>query len=179
MLPPSDPSLPLHFIQLWQPCPVSSCRSVQSFSHSSHTELVPLLFLYAVVAQPRPDSWVGSSRKLRAGLTRLSTKDFSHLASRWLEEAAGWGVQGAGEHQLPAEAAALMGHACSFERCPLQSNKSVVLALTKENFPIQIILRACHQFILEGMWGTWSLYGYGNKIGSLPWAGSRAEHTTS
>lgn len=100
--PTFNPALAALPCLLSQICPI--LLSLQSHWISSSP-------VYTVIAQLKPGSWVGSSRKLRAGLTRLPTKDFSHLARRWLEEAAGWGAQGAGEHQVPAEAAAVMGHA--------------------------------------------------------------------
>lgn len=154
------------------PCLLQICPIL--LSHSSHIELVPLLLLYTVVAQPKPASWVGSSRKLRAGLTRLSTKDFSHLAHRWLEEKVDEESKVLGNTSCLQRL--LLSWVCSLERCPLQTNKSVEVALTKENFLIQVNIWACDQLVLEGVWGAWILYGYGRKIWSLPWAGSRAEH---
>lgn len=68
--------------------------------------------------------------------------------------------------------------ACSFEGCPLQSNKPVVLALIKENFLIQVNVWACHQLVLEGMWGTWTLYGYGNMESPMSWQQSRTQRAS-
>lgn len=68
-------------------------------------------------------------------------------------------------------------NACSFARCPLQSNRSFVLALTKENFLIQINLWACYQLILEAVWGTQALYGYENKMQNLPRVSSKEQNT--
>lgn len=62
-------------------------------------------------------------------------------------------VKGAGKHQLPTEVAAAIGHAAPALCCPLQWNKSFVLALTEENFLIRVNLWVCYQMILAVMWG--------------------------
>lgn len=73
--------------------------------------------------------------------------------------------------------------ACSFASCPLQSNESSVLALTKENFLIQINLWSYYQLILEaGGWGgvghkPCMIWRYENKIQNLPWVSSKEQNT--